>query len=195
METKQAVDAENKPSNVYARLQRARAMLSLRSLKKSGFNNYGKYHYYELGDFIPHVNEILDKVGLVSIFNIDAVNRVAELLIVNSDQSEQTILFSMPLPGKKEAISTASEPETPESVAPEPVTQAPLAPEPVAPAPVKPKYNAPTKSSENNFTQQIQTLGSANTYLKRYLYLNALEIAESDSIDRSEVTNFGSARK
>lgn len=45
-----------------------------------------------------------------------------------------------------------------------------------------------TKIAEVNMkgSQAIQNLGAEHTYLKRYLYMNALEIAENDIVDASD---------
>lgn len=58
-------------NTIYSKLAKARVMLQQSNLKKSGFNNYGKYYYFELSDFLPRVNEIFNELGLFSQFYID----------------------------------------------------------------------------------------------------------------------------
>jgi len=45
---------------VYKKLQKARVLLNASSIKKSGKNKFAGYDYFELGDFLPTVNEIFD---------------------------------------------------------------------------------------------------------------------------------------
>ena len=44
-------------------------------------------------------------------------------------------------------------------------------------------FITPTETLELKGCSRIQALGGVHTYLKRYLYLNALEIVESDMLD------------
>ena len=61
---------------VYKKLQAARHELSKANLKKSGLNSFGGWKYYELGDFIPTIND----AGLLSsnVF-VGATNLLANL--------------------------------------------------------------------------------------------------------------------
>lgn len=47
-------------------------------------------------------------------------------------------------------------------------------------------FKTPSEVIEQKGMQPIQALGSKHTYLKRYLYLNALEIVEGDVVDAIE---------
>lgn len=44
-------------------------------------------------------------------------------------------------------------------------------------------FSTPTANAIVKGANEIQNLGSKHTYLKRYLYMNALELSESDSVD------------
>lgn len=44
-------------------------------------------------------------------------------------------------------------------------------------------FSTPVASAEVKGCTPIQSLGAIHTYLKRYLYLNALEIVENDALD------------
>lgn len=143
------------PTNVFSKLQRARVLLQDRELKKSGNNKFSGFMYFELGDFLPHINEIFDKLGLYSHFYIDGEK--ATLTIYNVDNPEDEILTFYT---------------------------------PVASAEVFKKG-----SSTDLAMLPIQILGSQHTYLKRYLYLNALEIVEGDVLDATldnKEGNYGS---
>ena len=126
--------------NVYKKLQEARTLLQKRPIKKSWYNSYSKYHYYELSDFMPAINEIFNDVGLVSCLNIKS--DVAELSIVNSDKPEEQATFTIPVPA----------------------------------------------AGEMKGTSPLQATGAMCTYMTRYLFLNALQIAENDVVDRPVAT-------
>ena len=53
--------------NVYKKLQAARVELQSSSMKKSGNNKFAGYNYFELGDFLPLINAMFDRIGLCSI--------------------------------------------------------------------------------------------------------------------------------
>lgn len=123
--------------NIYTKLQTARIALQNTKLKKSGHNKFAGFKYFELGDLLPHINNIFDDLGLFSAFNINN-DGLASLTIVNTDKPDEMVFFTSP----------------------------------IADAQVK-------------GTTPVQALGAVHTYLKRYLYLNALEIIENDLLDAS----------
>jgi len=117
---------------VYRKLQAARAELSKASLKKTGHNKFGGWHYYELGDFMPAVHKLFDAVGLCGVVTF---GEMAILTVYDTEDGSSVQFFS------------------------------------------------PIVYAENNKGQAIQVLGSTHTYLRRYLWLLAMEITESDQID------------
>lgn len=122
-----------KETVVYQKLQKARLKLQAMPLKKSGFNSFANFNYFELGDFLPAINTIFDEMNLCSIFSIE--NGEAVMRIIDTEFGG-TIFFRSPL---ADANSGKAPP--------------------------------------------IQALGSQHTYLRRYLFLNALEITEHDAVD------------
>lgn len=120
--------------NIYEKLQSARVDLQNKKLKKSGKNKFSGFDYFELSDFLPAINEIFNKQKLFSRFLIN--DKQATLEIINTEKTDETILFSMP-----------------------------------------------TAELELKGCNKLQALGGVNTYLRRYLYLNALEIVEADLFD------------
>jgi hypothetical protein len=118
---------------VYSKLQKARVLLQELPLKKSGFNSFAGFKYFELADFLPSINNIFDDLGLCSVFSIS--EDVATLRIFDS-KSGGVVYFRSPI---AEAGAGKAPP--------------------------------------------IQALGSMHTYLRRYLFLNALEITEHDAVD------------
>jgi hypothetical protein len=68
---------------VYSKLQKARVLLQELPLKKSGFNSFAGFKYFELADFLPSINVIFDNLGLCSVFSIS--EDVATLRIFDSE--------------------------------------------------------------------------------------------------------------
>ena len=56
--------------SVFKRLQEARVMFLQTEIKKSGKNKFAGFEYFELGDFIPAINKIFNKVGLCGVVRI-----------------------------------------------------------------------------------------------------------------------------
>lgn len=124
---------------VYGKLSRARVMLQMSSLKKTG-KGYG-FNYFELGDFLPAVNRIFDELKLSSFTNIS--KDTAKMVIVDAEDGS-TVEFEVPF--------------------------------------------ADFKSDEKRNLQAAQEIGGSITYTTRYLWVQALNIVEPDSIDRDKNT-------
>jgi hypothetical protein len=52
---------------VYKKLQQARTDFLSADIKKSGKNKFAGYEYFELGDFVPSINQIFNKIGLCGV--------------------------------------------------------------------------------------------------------------------------------
>lgn len=129
---------EIKKLNIYQKLQKSRVELQAKNLKKSGKNSYSNYEYFELGDFLPGVNEVCNNNGLATIFHFE--KEIATLSVIDVDNPESIIKFETPI--EMAAIKGSS---------------------------------------------TIQQIGGTQTYARRYLYMMAFEIAETDIVDKSEV--------
>ena len=81
--------------NIYQKLQKARVTLQEMNLKKSGKNKYAGFTYYELGDFLPAINEICNKIGLCPIINFD--DQYATMKIYDCDNADIYIEFTSPM--------------------------------------------------------------------------------------------------
>ena len=53
--------------SVHKKLMQARVKLQSVEMKKSGLNKFAGYSYFELGDFIPHVQTIFNDLGLCGV--------------------------------------------------------------------------------------------------------------------------------
>lgn len=81
--------------NIYQKLQKSRVELQKKELKKTGFNKYSNYGYFELGDFLPAINEICNTNGLSSIFKFEST--IATLTIIDTDNIESKLEFATPI--------------------------------------------------------------------------------------------------
>ena len=121
--------------NVYKKLMQARIDLQNTTLSKSGHNKFAGYKYFELGDFIPAIQNIFNNLGLCG--TISYTNDLATLTIVDmADLSKIEI-------------------------------------------------TSPMSEASLKGCHAVQNLGAVQTYIRRYLWVTALEIVEHDAIDSS----------
>ncbi len=80
--------------NIYKKLAKVRETLQDMDLKKSGENTYSKFEYYELGDFLPAINKLCAKNGLLTVFTLEKDR--ACLSVINAEEPSETILFHSP---------------------------------------------------------------------------------------------------
>ena len=77
---------------VHKKLMQARVELQAMPLKKSGHNKFAGYNYFELGDFLPQVNAIFNRLGLCSVVSFDA--DYASLTITDVDDGTMIVITS-----------------------------------------------------------------------------------------------------
>jgi len=77
---------------VHKKLMQARVELQAMPLKKSGHNKFAGYNYFELGDFLPQVNAIFNRIGLCSVVSFDA--EFASLTITDVDDGTCIVITS-----------------------------------------------------------------------------------------------------
>lgn len=123
--------------SIYHKLQIARIQLQGKDLKKSGNNKFAGYKYFELGDFLPAIQEIFDGLGLCGVVSFG--KEEATLTIVDTENTADRIVIASPM-------STAA----------------------------------------LKGCHEVQNLGAVQTYLRRYLWVTAMEIVEHDALDSSE---------
>jgi hypothetical protein len=80
--------------SVYKKLQEARVILHKTQLNKSGKNKFAGFSYFELGDFIPQVTEIFNKIGLCGIVSF---TQDTAYLTVHETEGDGFISFTSPL--------------------------------------------------------------------------------------------------
>ena len=124
-----------KINSVMKKLQKSRVDWQSKPRKKSGFNKFQNFKYFVLKDILPTVNEIFNKNGLYSQYNL--TKDYAELIITDSSTGDYLT------------------------------------------------YRIPVQKLDN---PTMQNIGAINTYSKRYLYMNALEIEEDeDELDSQDL--------
>ena len=123
--------------SVYAKLQAARIKLQNTKLTKSGNNKFAGYKYFELGDFLPAIQDIFLGLNLCGVVSF----------------------------GKDEACLTIVDIENPTD---------------------RVVVSSPMSSAALKGCHEVQNLGAVQTYLRRYLWVTAMEIVEHDALDASE---------
>ena len=77
---------------VHKKLMQARIALQNAPLKKSGHNKFAGYSYFELGDFIPTINQIFNELGLCGVVSYDT--EIASLTITDVDDGTNIVITS-----------------------------------------------------------------------------------------------------
>lgn len=119
--------------SVYKKLQDARIKLQNTALKKSGHNKFAGYYYFELGDFLPHIQSICADMGLCGVVSFN--HEMAFLQIIDTEDNSSVM------------------------------------------------FTSPMSSAALKGCHDVQNLGAVQTYLRRYLWVNAFEIVEHDALD------------
>ena len=77
---------------VHSKLNSARMMLQGMKLNKSGHNKFAGYSYFELGDFLPTVNDIFTELGLCGVVSYGT--ELATLTITAIDDDSSIVITS-----------------------------------------------------------------------------------------------------
>lgn len=78
--------------SVHKKLMAARVKLQSIQMKKSGLNKFAGYSYFELGDFIPHVQTIFNDLGLCGVVSFDV--DYARLYITDVEDGTSILITS-----------------------------------------------------------------------------------------------------
>jgi hypothetical protein len=119
--------------SVHKKLMQARVTLQSTKLQKSGHNKFAQYYYFELGDFLPEIQNIFNTLGLCGV--VSFTNDMATLTI--TDMEDGTTL----------------------------------------------NITSPMSSAALKGCHEVQNLGAVQTYLRRYLWVTAMEIVEHDALE------------
>lgn len=80
--------------SVYKKLSKARVMLQSIEMTKSGHNKFAGYKYFELGDFMPHVNRIFDELGLCGYISFFKDEAILQIVDVDSPETNSIVITS-----------------------------------------------------------------------------------------------------
>lgn len=78
--------------SIHKKLNQARILLQTQTLSKSGENTFAKYKYFELRDFLPAINLILDDIGLCGVVSFSS--DLATLTLTDVDDGSHIIITS-----------------------------------------------------------------------------------------------------
>lgn len=79
-------------ASVHKKLMEARIALQSIQMKKSGTNKFAGYQYFELGDFLPHIQKIFQDIGLCGFISYS--NEYATLTITDFEDGSEIIITS-----------------------------------------------------------------------------------------------------
>ena len=119
--------------NIYEKLLQVRLELSTANIKKGGKNEFAKYEYLELNDFLPALIKSCASAKICPLFSF---GETAKLTIVDAEKPEDFIEFSSPI-----------------------------------------------AELQMKGTNALQIIGGVQTYLRRYLFIMAFDIATPDVFD------------
>jgi hypothetical protein len=78
--------------SVHKKLMQARIKLQGIELSKSGHNKFAGYKYFELGDFLPHIQTIFNDIGLCGVISYSS--EYATLCITDTDDGTVIVITS-----------------------------------------------------------------------------------------------------
>lgn len=139
--------------NVYQKLSLARKRFLERNVKKSGVNRQLEFQYFELQDIVPSATRIFQNLGLLGVVQFPPVEKNAETGLASEPVATMTVL------------NTDRPSETIDFMVP---------------------YREVEQIKSNagkSVTNPLQALGSSVTYLRRYLWMLAMDIVEQDDVD------------
>lgn len=152
-----------KSMNVYQKLAAARKMFSDANPRKTGVNDHLEFEYFELGDIVPHEVRIFEEVGLLE-HSTKVPQKVVRSVDTETGAMTETIV---PALIRAEVVNV----DNPEDV---------IVFELDWPS-VPPIKNKEGKDTGN----PLQRLGSEQTYLRRYIKQQILDVCDPDETDAS----------
>lgn len=81
--------------NIFEKMQKAKELILVANLKKSGVNKFAGFKYYELADILPTIIQICNELKLFT--SISFSQEVALLEIINIDEPTEKLQFCSPM--------------------------------------------------------------------------------------------------
>jgi len=156
--------AEYGGMNVWQKLAQARRMVSEAGLSKSGVNDYAGWTYMELGDVVGVQTQVFAEVGLVEVFTFEPA--VPERRVVDKETGEVTVTGGRPALATSTVVNVDNPEETIEFR--------------LSWLQVEEIVSKRTGQASQN---ALQRQGSEQTYLRRYLKMQVLDLAVPDEVD------------
>lgn len=86
--------------NIYEKIMKIRVDVSVIDIKKSGYNKYSKFAYFELKDFLTIATKMFKDTKLYTKFSIipatTELEETAKFTIVNSENPEEIEIYTLP---------------------------------------------------------------------------------------------------
>jgi hypothetical protein len=79
---------------IYQKIQEIRVKLIKMKLKKTGYNKFANFHYYQLEDFMPALTELMENNKITSNFSIIGENAILTLIDYEDNTSS---IFQSPI--------------------------------------------------------------------------------------------------
>lgn len=152
MENKNDIELKN----IYQKIEYVKRQLSLRELKQSGHNDFAKFTYYELGDFLPSIIELCNEVGLFTKVSFEPSYSTETTITEDGTKTERN-----KKDGELAILTIVNVDNTEEHI----------------------EYYSDVKNLQLKGTNDVQNYGGVQTYLRRYLYMNAFDIVQADVFD------------
>ena len=89
------------PASLFKKLQQVRAAFALEEVKKTGRNDFSKYDYFELSDFLPRAQVLFNGVGLCPVITFALDRTYAVMSVYDVDSPEYPLIIQSPM-GKSE---------------------------------------------------------------------------------------------
>lgn len=150
---------EEKRMNIYEKMQQVKLEISKRELKMTGKNTFSGYDYYQLGDFLPSVIELCTKYKL---FTKITFKTEYGMSIDTKKTETSTETHEQKTKAGERAVLTIKDIDNPAEEI---------------------EYTCDVKDLTLKGANTIQNYGGVQTYLRRYLYMNAFDIVEGDMFD------------
>jgi len=80
--------------NIYEKLNKAKLALQSAGLKKTGKNDFAKYTYFELGDFLPAIIGLENELGFCCQV---CFGDEAQLIITDTEKPDSQLMFTGPM--------------------------------------------------------------------------------------------------
>lgn len=162
---KKAAASNNAKLNIYQKLAMARRMFLDAGVKKTGMNRHLEFEYWTLDDITPAQTRIFEEVGLLEHFTFVEGK---SMLVPRPDFDDEKLVWEHE---DSYAVATVYNVDNPDESLEFRIRWVDL--------PMQ--KNKEGKSISN----PVQDLGKVQTYLRRYLKMQVLDLSEPDEIDAS----------